>query len=233
MKTKFYKHANVIFGATTMLFCYCCYLISTYAPSPLNVYLWVLVSIICVLSGIAFGTHLTKLNESVNKDPLTGLKNRNYFFSQMNIEVARYKKTQSDISLLIVDIDNFKHINDTYGHTTGDKAIIKIADILIQNIRTTDTVARIGGEEFAIILPNTNLQGAYALVERMRVAVEKIIFCCGNDSFKVTISAGVATMYGNFEISQLIDLADKALYKAKETKNSISTMEDVATGINR
>jgi diguanylate cyclase (GGDEF) domain len=142
-----------------------------------------------------------------------------------------------DLCLAMLDLDNFKQINDTFGHLAGDTVLKKLAELLKQNIRGTDSVVRWGGEEFAIIMPYTNLQGAYALLERIRKIIESHDFGPEINSSQITLSSGVVS-YSNLakvlpkdtnELNLLelfVNLADKALYKAKVSKNTVVTWNE-------
>ena len=119
-------------------------------------------------------------------------------------------------SLIYLDLDNFKCINDTNGHQSGDEALRQLAAILRQNCRASDIIARLGGDEFAILLPATNLAAALAVAERIRLAAETQF-----SPYQATISAGVAASWPAASTDRLIALADQALYQAKNDKNRI------------
>lgn len=160
-----------------------------------------------------------KLKEEANKDYLTNLYNKRYFdeVSHNLIEIA--KRQNSPISVIMIDIDFFKNINDTYGHIVGDEVIKNIASLLIKNTRKSDIVSRFGGEEFAILLPNTNKKDAKEIAEKLRNIIEKHIIILENTKeIKLTISLGVCQMNLKCDenISKVIDNADIALYQAKE-----------------
>ena len=149
-------------------------------------------------------------------DELTKLWNRRYLHIRLGGEVEKLKG-ESTLSLAIVDIDNFKCINDNYGHLFGDKVLTEVADILQNNVRKSDIVGRWGGEEFIIILPNTDEGGAKVVFERIRKIVERYDFGC-----RITISGGIAFIQERVEINKLIEKADNALYQAKMKKNMIA-----------
>ena len=117
------------------------------------------------------------------------------------------------LSLLIIDIDHFKKINDTYGHFTGDKILKKLAEMLINQTRKSDIVARFGGEEFLILLPNTIILKAHKVAERIRNAVERKSFM---KKYNVTVSGGLTYYKKNDKMQKMKERVDKALYKAKE-----------------
>jgi diguanylate cyclase (GGDEF)-like protein len=145
-------------------------------------------------------------------DPLTGLNNRRAFEYRMAQELAIVKRRSIPLTLVIVDVDRFKLINDTYGHTAGDKVLQTIAALLTKSARNVDVVARIGGEEFAVILPNTDETSALTVAERMRVAVVNEVWL----NTPLTISLGTATLLNHENASSLFVRADKAMYSAKE-----------------
>ncbi len=164
------------------------------------------------MAGERASLSLKKLAET---DPLTNLTNRR---GAHNVLEYYYKKSISggSCSILIGDIDYFKSINDTLGHKAGDIVLIGIAEVMKSNLRKRDRAIRWGGEEFLIILPETSLEEAGVMAERLREQVEKSIFPCGNNKIKVTISIGVANIYSadtNYEIT--IARADAGLYQAK------------------
>jgi diguanylate cyclase (GGDEF)-like protein len=158
------------------------------------------------------------------KDELTGLHNRRYFNERLNDEIERSKRYHEDMSILLVDIDHFKIVNDTYGHPTGDKMLIWLGASLRESFRHNDVVARYGGEEFAILLLNTTKQHAYELADKARSLIEDNSEK-GNNGIKLTCSFGVAT-YGEdaYSFEGLIAKADKALYFAKaQGRNKVCT----------
>ena len=151
-------------------------------------------------------------------DGLTELYNHRYFQEQMKMQVEQAKRYDSKFSLIIIDIDNFKKFNDTFGHQTGDAVLRQVAMILKRSVRTTDIVCRYGGEEMSIILPNIDKKEAYSVAEKICSRVsEKTYKSYGNSVSHVTISLGVATFpYDGEDASILIESADKKLYEAKK-----------------
>lgn len=147
-------------------------------------------------------------------DPLTGIKNRAALMSQLDYLYARYKRQKEVFSFIIMDIDKFKYVNDTYGHQKGDEVLKDIANITLECIREVDTSARYGGEEFVILLPQTNCVSATHIAERIRVSIEENIVIEGKS---ITSSFGVIEVEENFSIEDLIKKADDALYEAKDT----------------
>jgi diguanylate cyclase (GGDEF)-like protein len=169
-----------------------------------------------------------RLREVSIKDGLTNLYNHKHFQDTMDKEMPRAERYSHVLSLIMVDIDFFKKINDTYGHPQGDIVLRAIADVFEQIVRKPDTTARYGGEEFAIILPETDIKGAVTLAERLRQMVEKLELKLGDKSVKVTISIGVTTYdpsRGRKTKAEIIGAADKALYNSKKTgRNKLSIM---------
>lgn len=149
-------------------------------------------------------------------DGLTELYNHRYFRELLTREIATAKRYSHPLSLLMIDIDNFKKYNDTLGHLAGDKALRKIAKALKASCRASDVVARYGGEEFAILVPYTKKEGAAVVAERLRRLIEKA------QAGKLTVSIGVASYPSDAqEEEQLISCADQALYKAKNSKKNM------------
>jgi len=157
-------------------------------------------------------------------DPLTGLWNRRYFLERGEIEINAVHRTGLPLSLLYIDIDFFKRINDTYGHRIGDEVIKYIGMILKNQIRNMDVVARLGGEEFCILVPNTSLQSASHLAEKLRRFFETNIYHLEDKKIQFTISVGVATYSeGVGSIEELLIAADTACYLAKKKgRNSVA-----------
>jgi len=161
-------------------------------------------------------------------DFLTGLYNRRYLMETLTRELLRVKRSQSVLSLIIIDIDYFKQVNDTFGHLHGDQVIRSVAQQISSQLRGYDIAARFGGEEFVVVLPDTDSDEALKAADRIRKAVEQMIFVCGTRDHSVTISAGVCSSAGNEEldIDALVKFADDALYKAKALgRNRIVIME--------
>ncbi|MCK9614149.1 MAG: GGDEF domain-containing protein [Candidatus Omnitrophica bacterium] len=149
-------------------------------------------------------------------DALTETYNRRYFVIRFIEEFERAKKFSLKLSFLMIDIDNFKKINDTYGHLVGDAVLKEIAKIIKQNIREIDSLARFGGEEFSLILPETDKMSAIVVGERIRSKISERIIKAFDETLSVTISTGVGSFPQNTLYSDvLMEIADKALYQAK------------------
>jgi len=152
-------------------------------------------------------------------DPMTKLYNRRYFTTTSAYILDLAKRDKKELSILMIDIDKFKTINDTYGHPIGDKVIIELADKLLKHQRKSDVVCRFGGEEFIILLPNTSLDGAKIVSEKIRADIEKNVIILENGfDLKFTVSIGVSIINTQDEknIEPAIKRSDNALYKAKE-----------------
>jgi len=184
------------------------------------------------VSGEAY-PHLVHLQERLESlsfqsehDPLTELHNRRAFERILKLELQRATRQGNYLSLAVLDLDNFKKVNDTYGHPCGDEVLVALAETLVKNKRTYDLAARLGGEEFALILPGAGPTKAKDMVQRvLEIFGDTDIYCSGRDTpLHVTFSAGVATTRARTPIkpSELMTLADKALYMAKEQgKNTV------------
>ena len=159
-----------------------------------------------------------KLKVLATVDSMTGLFNRRHFLSLAEIEWSRYQRYLRPMSLVLFDIDRFKSINDSFGHYAGDHVITQIADICQQQKRKSDIIARFGGEEFLMLLPETELAAAQRVGERLRRKVEMSAFSVVSNAITATISIGVAEANSAMaSIFDLIKLADKALYIAKDS----------------
>lgn len=158
------------------------------------------------------------LHQQSVRDPLTGLYNRRYLEETIERELGRSAREKRPLSVIMLDLDYFKDINDEYGHTVGDKVLVKVAELLNHNIRGEDLICRFGGEEFTIIMPNAGSDAAADRAEELRQAISGCQIDCGEDIFlQVTASFGVATFPEDGEGSGLLTSADDALYQAKET----------------
>lgn len=156
-------------------------------------------------------------------DGLTGLWNRTYLDAHLSIELSSARRTSQPLSCIMADVDCFKSINDTYGHSFGDEALRAVAVIFSQGCRVEDIVCRYGGEEFTILLPNTSVQDAAELAERLRFAIETQPFSHRDAPVRITCSFGVANLRGPVPPS-VIELADEALYRAKHSgRNRVET----------
>lgn len=157
-----------------------------------------------------------KLRELAMTDTLTGLANRRTFFEYAEKEVARTARYRTPFSLLMVDADRFKAVNDTHGHAAGDEVLRHLAAVLKNTVRTTDLPARYGGEEFVVLLPETGAVDALILAERLRAGVEAASVVVGDKILRYTISIGVAQApAASPDLKSILAVADAALYRAK------------------
>jgi diguanylate cyclase (GGDEF)-like protein len=151
-------------------------------------------------------------------DPVTGLRNRRYVSEFLSVEVLRAVRYHTPLAVLLLDLDLFKRVNDTHGHRVGDAVLQVVADTLRASLRATDLAGRYGGEEFLVVLPQTDLAGGAVLAERVRVAIEETaIDVAADTALSVTVSVGVAALEGAAQtVEQLVERADAALYAAKD-----------------
>ena len=169
------------------------------------------------------------LAEQATTDSLTRLKNRRLFYNQAEQNLGACRRYNKDMSVLLLDIDHFKKVNDTFGHHAGDKVLVAVAQLLARMVRGVDTVARFGGEEFAVLMPETNKLGAAVLGERIRAAMEKEAIVVDEHSIPVTVSVGIATLAAEKveSIDQMLSIADRRLYLAKNSgRNRICVSDD-------
>ena len=149
------------------------------------------------------------------RDTLTGINNRLAYDERIETEYSRWKRFRTPVSLMIWDVDHFKHINDTFGHQAGDRVLVAIAKLLASQIRESDFLARYGGEEFVILAPGANCTEAMKLAEKLREKVASSQFKHGETEVPVTVSCGLIEFKQGYSIEQIFDAADKALYQAK------------------
>jgi len=159
---------------------------------------------------------LQEKHEQAVRDPLTGLHNRLAYDERIMQEFARWKRYGQPMVLMMIDVDHFKNVNDTYGHKAGDKALVLIADQLRNYLRESDFLARFGGEEFVVLMPETDLESAVIAAEKLRAAVEECQFHYQNTQVNITFSAGLAQLRKNDNPESLFQRADEAMYRAKE-----------------
>jgi diguanylate cyclase (GGDEF)-like protein len=158
-------------------------------------------------------------------DPLTGLNNRRGFDLAARQQIMVAIRHHRPLSLLMLDIDFFKRVNDTYGHAAGDRVLERLSAIIFKNIRSLDIPARLGGEEFCILLPETNGDEALLLAERLRLVVAEEKFNSGDLTFSITISIGlVECSCGDDALERLLERGDLALYKAKQSGRNRSVV---------
>ena len=153
-----------------------------------------------------------ELERQANTDTVTGIASRFAIMDRLSRSYLAYQRYHRAFSILMIDVDHFKNINDNHGHQTGDKVLHELAMCIASNIRQPDSVGRYGGEEFLVILPETPAAQAHELADRIRIAVEEMTL---TNNITITCSIGVATISANISDDALVSRADKALYKAK------------------
>ena len=183
-------------------------------------------------------TELQSLNEELRRltitDPMTGLHNRRHFDAIMETDLALSRRHNEVSSIIIIDLDHFKNINDTFGHKTGDRVLIHVANILKSNLRKTDTICRIGGEEFAVISRRAGIEDAMTVGEKLRKAVEMNPLQAGKNCISLTISIGISSLSSTKQNTQPDDIfrkADTALYFSKEHgRNRVTHYDAIIKG---
>lgn len=181
-----------------------------------------------IASALENARMLQELQKVSQVDQLTGVYNRRYFELMLNREFNRALRYSYPLSLIMLDLDNFKQCNDTYGHPAGDEVLKRVGELLKTNLRESDIPARYGGEEFVVILPHTPLSGAKVAAERIRQKVEQMVFRFGDPpvEYRITLSAGVAAIGPTITTPQdLVKAADEALLRAKvKGKNRVEVV---------
>jgi diguanylate cyclase (GGDEF)-like protein len=186
-----------------------------------NMILSMLITLILLIGILYFLNLANKLKQKAITDKLTGLLNRTVFYEILKKEINKSLRYNRNLSLAMIDIDYFKSINDTYGHDIGDMVLKELSKIIKENIRQSDYAFRWGGEEFIVAMPETSIEGAEKLAEKLRIAVKEHKFYKVNF---VTISVGVAEFFKNETIDELIKRADEALYASKEGGRNLVTV---------
>jgi len=161
-------------------------------------------------------------------DPLTGAHNRYAMDEVLGREIELAHRHQSALSLIIFDLDHFKQINDNYGHVTGDNVLRETVECCNQALRSTDMLFRFGGEEFVVLLPGVNANGAALAAERLRAVIEKHVFASRQGTVPVTISVGTSSLTLQDKAAMMIERADKALYTAKNAgRNRVACSKEI------
>ncbi len=168
--------------------------------------------------GYILGNNAEKLEHLAFHDKLTGLYNRHFLMDRLKELMALHKRYQERFSLIMLDLDHFKKVNDSYGHSVGDKTLNAVALTIMKEIRETDFGSRYGGEEFIIVCPNTGITDCYKLAERVRMAIEVLNVDSLGFPGPQTISAGVYELSADQDVSlkQMLNYMDQALYRAKQ-----------------
>ena len=154
--------------------------------------------------------------DKAQQDSLTGLPNRAAYDERSLIEYSRWYRYKNDLSIVIWDIDLFKVINDNFGHKAGDKTLSLVAQLILDNCRESDFIARFGGEEFVMLLPNTNSELALIIAEKIRLIISRSGFNYNGQSISLTISSGISEFSETDTLEAVFERADQALYQSKE-----------------
>ena len=170
---------------------------------------------------------LQEVSEQVREDQLTGTLNRRGLDDAMQRELARAERRNTPVCVAVLDIDNFKKLNDTYGHQAGDEALIHLSGIVRHTLRPTDIVARFGGEEFIIVFGDTEIAQAVDIMQRLQRELTKRFFLHNNERMLITFSAGVAALRAGDTQETIFARADKAMYQAKvQGKNRVMIAQE-------
>lgn len=212
----------------------CVFLIGTepvIALSPITISVIDKINLLTAFGAIGFAVHIyviavidqeiiqkeysLRLLDQANSDQLTGLPNRRFTYKQLEFHAARSKTRGAEFVIGLADIDDFKHLNDTFGHVCGDEVLIQAGVIMKNTLRNSDIVGRWGGEEFLIILPNTGHDEGSIIIERLRQAISEAIFFIDGNKISVTMTIGVSVFTKTSVLKDLIREADTRLYKGK------------------
>lgn len=194
-------------------------------PNTLKILITLFVNVSCAFIFSKVMRNQSKdLRELAQKDPLTQIGNRNAMEFAIKDVFEEYVNDDKPMPVLMVDIDHFKEINDTLGHQTGDDIIVKVAELIEFNMRSSESVYRYGGEEFLVLAKNMSIFDAENLAERLRATVENAAFL---DDIKITISVGISELTAKKSTKHWVEQADKALYQAKNKgRNCVVTFDD-------
>jgi diguanylate cyclase len=176
---------------------------------------------------------LTHMSTLVRIDPMTQCLNRRGMDHEFQKEASRSDRHDSPLCVAMLDIDNFKKLNDTYGHMTGDDVLIHLVEVAKLELRVTDVIGRMGGEEFLILLPNTEMEEAISAVIRVQRGLTRNLFLNNNDRLLITFSAGIALREHGESQESVMERADKGLYEAKRTgKNKVCAAPALSPEVN-
>ena len=163
-----------------------------------------------------------ELQDMAMRDDLTQLFNRRYFFERLRRELDRARSLQSPLAILVLDVDRLKSVNDTYGHKAGDMVLINLAKLLVKCTRTSDIPARMGGDEFGVVMPETDKDGAFAVAKRLQRALDVTpVYEQNGDSLKMSVSLGVSGFpWGGDTVDEVVQWADTHMYAAKTSRKN-------------
>ena len=223
MKRFFIRNISLLSGllgaVCAVLFSLLHYYGSKYV-SDLYSFIVVLTIIVFTAAGIFIGCSFARFKRTAMLDDLTQLWNKRYFNIRLSEELERSKRKGAPLCLAYVDIDDFKIINDKFGHVVGDTVLVNMADIFKRNTRNLDIVSRWGGDEFVIIFPDTTPRYGFIIANRLKKAVSASKDCC-----YTTISIGFVDIHADWDVDDILREVDFLLQKAKETKNSVASSE--------
>lgn len=157
------------------------------------------------------------LEQAALTDPLTGMRNRRFFDEATGHYLREFERIGRPLGFMLFDLDRFKAINDTYGHDVGDEVLKAVAGCLFEFTRHHDIVARLGGEEFAVVAPNMNVSDCHAFADRLREAISRLVIRIGNVHLRITVSVGITVSERNDDLNRFYKRADIALYHAKQS----------------
>jgi diguanylate cyclase len=182
------------------------------------------------LYNLVLGSLIRRLESLSSTDQLTGLYNRRIVMERLEEEHARFQRSGQTYAVIMMDLDHFKKVNDTYGHSAGDDVLREVAQRLRQSVRSTDTLARMGGEEFLLLLPMNDIDGALVHAGRIRKRIAASPIATGSGSIAVTLSLGVAEVFTKDNAAEVVVMrADAALYRAKAAGRNRVEMAQRAT----
>ena len=219
----FYKYAPLLFAIFGILVGLTGYYLDMFFQLSYESLVWTGVALFLSIAGFTTGRLIRQLDSSSHTDSLTGLWNRRYFYLRLAEEKKRAIRNKTSLCVAMIDIDNFKLINDKYGHAAGDLVLMELGAVFKNAVRPADMVVRWGGDEFAILFCGASLPEAYAVVEQIRHKVAERF----SSTYGIAISAGVISLEPDQAVQDLLLTADQALYQAKAQKNLVIAAVDV------
>lgn len=223
MKMVFLEKAPAAWTLMAVMMVFLYYMIGFLFPAG-GLYFWLPVILFQGLAGFSTGLLIKRLLEQSCTDPLTGFYNRRFFYQQLQREADRFHRYGNPLSIAMVDLDDFKKVNDKFGHIAGDKVLQAVSGVFKNSLRKTDIIARWGGEEFAVILSGTGPEDAQAVAERLRKRIERTVL--SEPDLSLTVSIGIASFTENMALQELVLAADRAMYRAKRSKNKVVKYAD-------